>query len=51
MLLFVFRHRTKTPLVRLIETLASDLERIWAAIMKPPEYEDTRVEDFFEVRL
>ena len=49
-LLFVFRDRTKTPLARLVETWGSDLERIWAAITKPPEYENTRVEDFFEVR-
>ena len=49
MLLFVFRDRTKTPMARLVETWAADLERIWAAITKPPECEDTRVEDFFEV--
>ena len=49
-LLFVFRDRTKTPLARLVETWGSDLERIWAAITKPSEYENTRVEDFFEVR-
>lgn len=48
-LLFVFRDRTKTPLARLVETWSQDLERIWAAITKPPESEDTRVEDFFEV--
>ncbi len=46
----MFRDRTKTPLSRLIETWGSDLERVWAAITKPPEYEDTRVEDFFEAR-
>ena len=50
MLLFVFRDRTKTPLARLVETWGEDLQRMWAAIAKPPEYESTRVEDFFEVR-
>ena len=45
----MFRDRTKTPMARLVETWASDLERIWAAITKPPEAEDSRVEDFFEV--
>ena len=48
-LLFVFRDRTKTPLPRLIETWQEDLNRMWAAILKPPQYESTSVTDFFEV--
>lgn len=48
-LLFVFRDRTKTPLGRLIETWEEDLGRIWAALTKPQQYENTSVTDFFEV--
>lgn len=48
-LLFVFRDRTKTPLARLVEAWDNDLARMWAGIAKPPEYEGTTVDDFFEV--
>lgn len=48
-LLFVFRDRTRTPLVRLVEAWDQDLARLWAAIPKPPEYDGTSVADFFEV--
>jgi hypothetical protein len=49
-LLFVFRDRTKTPLVRLIETWEEDLKQMWAAITKPPNYDQYSFTDFFEVQ-
>jgi hypothetical protein len=49
LLLFVFRDRTKTPLSMLIETWEADLARMWEAIAKPPQYEQTKFTDFFEV--
>lgn len=50
-LLFVFRDRTKTPLPRLIETWEEDLKQMWAAITKPPNYDQYSFSDFFEVPL
>ena len=48
-LLFVFRDRTKTPLARLVETWEADLQQMWEAITKPPQYESSRFDDFFQV--
>ena len=48
-LLFVFRDRTRTPLARLTETWEEDLRQMWAAITKPPDYEQLSFTDFFEV--
>jgi hypothetical protein len=48
-LLFVFRDRTRTPLSRLIETWEEDLRQMWAAITKPPDYDQYSFADFFEV--
>ncbi len=50
LLLFVFRDRTRTPLLMLIETWEADLARMWGAIAKPPQYESSSFNDFFEVR-
>lgn len=49
-LLFVFRDRTRTPLDKLRETWEADLQRMWDGITKPPAYETSQIEDFFEVR-
>lgn len=49
-LLFVLRDRTKTPLERLKETWEADLNRMWAAIAKPPAYEESTIADFFDVQ-
>lgn len=49
-LLFVFRDRTKTPLARLVEIWLEDLGRMWAAIPKPPVYETTTLDNFFDVQ-
>lgn len=49
-LLFVFRDRTRTPLEKLTEVWEADLQRMWAAIAKPPELEEYGFADFFEVR-
>jgi len=49
-LLFVLRDRTKTPLEKLTETWEADLNRMWAAIAKPPAYENSQISDFFEIQ-
>lgn len=49
-LMFVFRDRTKTPLEKLKETWEIDLRRMWESLAKPPEYEDSTLEDFFEIQ-
>lgn len=48
-LVFVFRDRTKTPLSKLAEVWSADLDRMWASITKPPEFESSSFHDFFEV--
>eukprot|EP01026_Neomeris_dumetosa_P003016 TRINITY_DN10820_c0_g1_i4.p1 TRINITY_DN10820_c0_g1~~TRINITY_DN10820_c0_g1_i4.p1 ORF type:complete len:282 (-),score=31.95 TRINITY_DN10820_c0_g1_i4:51-896(-) len=48
-LLFVIRDRSKTPLPMLKAVLLQDLNKMWASITKPAEYEDSQLEDFFEV--
>ena len=49
-LLFVFRDRTKTPLDKLKETWAADLQRMWDGITKPPAYESSSIDDFFDLQ-
>ena len=49
-LMFVFRDRTKTPLEKLKETWEIDLQRMWDNLAKPPAYEDSSLEDFFEIQ-
>lgn len=49
-LLFVFRDRTKTPLEKLIEVWETDLDKMWATITKPPQYDSLSFTDFFEVK-
>lgn len=49
-LLFVIRDKTKTPLPKLVEVLEADLNRMWDSIAKPPQYQDTSLQEFFEVR-
>ncbi|KAI8905926.1 RHD3/Sey1 [Gorgonomyces haynaldii] len=47
-LLFVIRDFTgQTPLLKLAETLISDLEKIWASIGKPSAKQDSKLTDFF----
>ena len=36
------------PLARLIETWEEDLRQMWAAITKPPDYDQYSFTDFFE---
>lgn len=49
MLLFVLRDKTRTPLPRLVETLETDLAKMWDTIRKPAQYKDSLLTDFFEV--
>lgn len=49
-LLFVFRDRTRTPLELLTSTWEADLARMWGSIAKPPQYEASSFNDFFEVK-
>jgi hypothetical protein len=50
-LLFVIRDKSKTPLEALTRILEEDLGRMWAGITKPPQYADTQIDHFFEVRV
>lgn len=49
-LMFVFRDRTKTPLEKLKETWECDLQRMWESLAKPPDYENSSLEDFFDIQ-
>ena len=49
-LMFVFRDRTKTPLEKLKETWEADLNAMWMGLSKPAEYEQSRLQDFFELQ-
>ncbi|GBF96639.1 hypothetical protein Rsub_09272 [Raphidocelis subcapitata] len=49
-LLFVIRDKSKTPLAKLAETLGEDVQRMWDAISKPPQYVGSRIEDFFDIQ-
>ncbi|KAF5828747.1 root hair defective 3 GTP-binding protein-domain-containing protein [Dunaliella salina] len=49
-LLFVIRDKTKTPLNKLIEVMEDDLNKMWDAIAKPPQYEKSKIRDFFDVQ-
>ncbi|KAK9447656.1 RHD3/Sey1 [Limtongia smithiae] len=51
MLLFVIRdHIGITPLENLANTLRTDLERIWASLIKPPHFADSELTDFFSLQ-
>lgn len=49
-LLFVIRDKSKTPLSKLVEVLSEDVHKMWDTISKPPQYTDSKIDDFFEVR-
>lgn len=49
-LLFVIRDKSKTPLSKLVEVLSEDVHKMWDTISKPPQYADSKIDDFFEVR-
>lgn len=49
-LLFVIRDKSKTPLSKLVEVLSEDVHKMWDTISKPPQYVDSKIDDFFEVR-
>jgi hypothetical protein len=50
-LLFVIRDKSKTPMAKLAEILGEDVNKMWDSISKPPQYEDSKLEDFFEVNI
>jgi hypothetical protein len=50
-LLFVIRDKSKTPLEKLVEILSEDVHKMWDTISKPPQYESSRIDDFFEVMI
>jgi hypothetical protein len=49
-LLIVIRDRTRTPQDKMFADMRTDLETIWASLVKPPEYEDCPVDDFFQLQ-
>ena len=49
-LLIVIRDRTRTPHAKMCADMRADLDTIWAALVKPPEYADSSVDDFFELQ-
>eukprot|EP00879_Flechtneria_rotunda_P005764 GHRR01006065.1.p1 GENE.GHRR01006065.1~~GHRR01006065.1.p1 ORF type:complete len:797 (+),score=315.22 GHRR01006065.1:159-2549(+) len=49
-LLFVIRDKSKTPLDKLVEVLSDDIYKMWDTISKPPQYVDSKIDDFFEVQ-
>lgn len=49
-LLFVIRdHIGTTPLANLQATLIADLHRIWDTLSKPPELQDRKLTDYFDL--
>ncbi|KAH8119299.1 root hair defective 3 GTP-binding protein [Phellopilus nigrolimitatus] len=50
LLLFVIRdHIGSTPLANLAATIKTDLNRIWESLSKPPELEDRKLSDYFDL--
>ncbi|GBE80625.1 Protein SEY1 [Sparassis crispa] len=50
MLLFVIRdHIGTTPLANLQATLTADMQKIWETLSKPPELQDRRLSDYFDL--
>lgn len=48
-LVFAIRDKSRTPIEKLAEVLEQDMVRIWDTIIKPAEYENTSLHDFFEI--
>ena len=50
LLLFVIRdHIGTTPLENLCATLTADLNKIWESLSKPPELQDRKLSDYFDL--
>ncbi|KAI5118453.1 hypothetical protein M0805_006272 [Coniferiporia weirii] len=50
LLLFIIRdHIGTTPLANLATTLETDLNRIWESLSKPPELQDRKLSDYFDI--
>lgn len=49
-LLIVIRDRTKTPHEKICADMRRDLDTIWASLVKPPEYADSSLEEFFALQ-
>lgn len=49
-LLIVIRDRTRTPHEKICGDMRRDLDTIWASLVKPPEYADSSLDEFFELQ-
>jgi protein SEY1 len=49
-LLLVIRDRTRTPFEKMVADMRRDLDSIWGALVKPPEYAAAPLDDFFELQ-
>ena len=49
-LLIVIRDRTKTPHEKICGDMRRDLDTIWGSLVKPPEYAESSLEEFFELQ-
>lgn len=49
-LLIVIRDRTRTPFDQMCRDMRADLDTIWASLVKPPEYSESPLDDFFELQ-
>lgn len=50
LLLFVIRdHVGATPLANLQATLSADMNKLWDSISKPPELQDRKLSDYFDL--
>mmetsp|Transcript_16398 Transcript_16398/g.24465 ORF Transcript_16398/g.24465 Transcript_16398/m.24465 type:complete len:778 (-) Transcript_16398:650-2983(-) len=48
LLLFVIRDHVKTPVEQLASILTTDMNKLWGEIVKPKQFENSSVTDFFE---
>lgn len=49
-LLIVIRDRTRTPHTKMAADMRADLDAIWASLVKPPEYTEAPLDEFFELQ-
>eukprot|EP00892_Ulva_mutabilis_P007514 jgi/Ulvmu1/5134/UM021_0151.1 len=49
-LLIVIRDRTRTPHAKMAADMRADLDSIWSSLVKPPEYTEAPLDDFFELQ-
>ena len=49
-LLIVIRDRTKTPHEKICGDMRRDLDTIWGSLVKPPEFADSPLDEFFDLQ-